>query len=66
MLPREIKTNPVPDESQTKCGTPRWQVKWHDVVSEWLGYLQQAWEDVGILRVGGRVEGMIGIKIVTP
>lgn len=67
MLPWEIKTNPVPDENQTRCGTPKGQVKWHEVVAtEWLSYLQQAWEDAGILRVGGRVEGMVGIKIVIP
>ena len=67
ILTWRIKPNPGPDVSQKRHGTSRRQVKLdEEVATEWRSCLQQAWEDAGILRAGGRVERMIGVLIFIP
>lgn len=57
ILTWRIKPNPVSNVSQTRHGTPRRQGKLdEEVATEWLDYLRQVWQDVGILRAGGKGE----------
>lgn len=57
-----IKPNAGPDVNDTRPGIPRRQVKLGGCCWQ-LSYLQQTWEDAGMLRAGGRAERRTGTQI---
>lgn len=65
ILPLEIRTNSVSHVSQTKHRTSRRQVSLdEEVAMKWLNYLQQAYQDSGVLKAGGKIEIMIKLILL--